>query len=294
MKGLRHFFPEPPIQTVDLTVRGIGVQERMAPGLIDRREGTGDYLMMLFYDAVSIGAGGEVWSCPRNTFMIWTPGRAQYYGSGTQPFTHSWIHCDGRLIKGFLAMTRLPRNTPFAIPDPVVMERCLLAVYEELARHARPDGIIVRNLLENGLRETARDVRRVRDSPDDTPAVFLAVRHMIESEYARPLTLPDLARKASLSVPHFCAQFKRYFGVPAIDYLIRQRMHRAAYLLQDRNARVSEVARQVGYEDLFHFSKMFKKHFGASPRQRRRGTGPEAGRAARERDPRVPSSTRRA
>jgi iron complex transport system substrate-binding protein len=146
------------------------------------------------------------------------------------------------------------------------MERCLLAVHEELTRHARPDAVIVRNLLKNWLRETARAIAREEDAKDEIPPPFLAVRRFIESEYATPIRLPDLAQRVHLSVPHFCAEFKRHFGTPAIDYLIRQRMHQAAYLLRDRNLRVNEVARRVGYDDIYYFSRLFRKHYGVSPR----------------------------
>ena len=57
-------------------------------------------------------------------------------------------------------------------------------------------------------------------------------------------------------------------------YVIGQRLQQAAYLLRDRNLRITDVARQVGYEDLFYFSKLFKDRYGVSPREfRRRSNG---------------------
>jgi two-component system response regulator YesN len=47
-------------------------------------------------------------------------------------------------------------------------------------------------------------------------------------------------------------------------------MREAAYLLHDRNLNVTEIARRVGYAEIFHFSKLFKKRFGRSPRETRR------------------------
>jgi len=266
MQGFKHFFPVPPIRSAELTLRGIGVQEHMEPCIIDRPTGTGDYLLMLFYDEVWVAAEGKPARQLRNTLMIWTPGIRQYYGDREHSYNHTWIHCDGRIIKSLLGSTGLPRNKPFVMPDPAVMERCLLAVHQELMRHARPDATIVRNLLENWLRETARAISRDQGEREAIPPAFLAVRRFIESEYPEPIRLPDLARRANLSVPHFCAEFKRLFGTPAIDYLIRQRMHQAGYLLKDRNLRIKEVARRVGYEDLYYFSRLFRKHYGVSPR----------------------------
>ena len=267
MRGFKHFIPVLTVHSADLTIRGIGVQEHMPPCIIDRPKGTGDYLLMLFYEDVWIGGKGAPARQPCSSMMIWSPGEWQYYGDQDKPYTHTWLHCDGRFIRSILRDTRLPCNQPFVVSDPAIMERHLLAMHEELTQHARPDGVIVRNLLENWLRSTARLAFRKEPQATDIPAPFLAIRHLIESEYAQAITLPELAERVHLSVPHFCAEFKRHFGTSAIDYLIRQRMHQSSYLLRDRNLRVAEVARRVGYEDLYYFSRLFRKHFGVSPRK---------------------------
>jgi AraC-like DNA-binding protein len=156
------------------------------------------------------------------------------------------------------------------------MEQHLLDIHNELTRQSSPDHTIVQNLLENWLRFTARALRQEKTA-DAVPKSILTSRHFIESEYARPLALPDLAASAKLSVSHFCAEFKRHLGMAPIEYLINHRMRRAAFLLQDQELTISAIGNQVGYEDLFHFSKLFKKHFGVSPREFRKRKWSTAG-----------------
>jgi AraC-like DNA-binding protein len=74
-----------------------------------------------------------------------------------------------------------------------------------------------------------------------------------------------MAGKAGMSAPHFYARFREVFGLPPMECLIRYRLQHAAWLLTDKNLQVAEVARRSGYEDPFHFSKVFKKRFGRSP-----------------------------
>jgi AraC-like DNA-binding protein len=77
-----------------------------------------------------------------------------------------------------------------------------------------------------------------------------------------------------MSIPYFCAGFKKHFGISAIEYVVLLRMQHAAFLLGDVNMNVTEVAEAVGYRDIYYFSKLFKKHYGFSPRHyRRRLTG---------------------
>jgi AraC family transcriptional regulator of arabinose operon len=271
MKGFGHFFPVPAVQSQLLTIRGIGVQEHMEPCIIDRPTGTGDHMFMLFYGDVWIGAGDVPRRWPRGGLMMWTPGTHQYYGNTEKPFVHSWMHCDGSYIQDLLKSNGIPTNQPFEWSDPSIIERYLLAIHEELIRYARPDEGIVKSQLHAWMREVARVAGGSVTTVQEIPGPFLALRHFMESDYAQPMTLAGLARRVNLSVPHFCAEFKRHFGTSAIDYLIRQRMHQAAYLLKDRNLQVTDVARRVGYDDLFHFSKLFKRHYGMSPRALRSG-----------------------
>ena len=264
MRGFKHFFAVPPLQTRRLTIRGIGVQEAMSPCVINRPRGTGDYLLMYFYDPVWAACSELPAQQPAGTLMIWSPGRWQYYGDRSSSFRHSWMHCDGVIIRALLKDLGVPVDHPVRLADAAIIERHLLAVYEELTRQARPDAMIVRNLLDNMCRQIARALRESgKERP--IPENMLAVRHLIESEYERSLPLSELAARASLSVSQCAALFRRYFGFPPHEYLQRHRMHQAAYLLRDRNTPVKEVARRVGYGNAFSFSKLFKQYFGVSP-----------------------------
>ena len=82
------------------------------------------------------------------------------------------------------------------------------------------------------------------------PERFRQVKRTLEENFKRKTCLVDLAAMANCSVPNFCSEFKKHFGISAIAYLTRQRLHTAAYLLRNENLRVSEIAREVGYEDV--------------------------------------------
>lgn len=92
----------------------------------------------------------------------------------------------------------------------------------------------------------------------------------MEERFAEKLRLSDLARRVGWSVPHLCTEFKRFFGLPVVQYLLQVRMNQAAYLLRDHNRRIGDIAGMIGYPDLYTFSKMFKRSFGLSPRHFRR------------------------
>ena len=245
-------------------LRMLGWHEVMRPGLVRRPQGTGDYLFMLFHSPVKIAASRNQALWPASTMMVWTPKDGHFYGDADRAWNHSWFHCAGREIPDLLRRSRLPVGRPFAVSDPSLLESYLLATAAELNGWRGPDEITLRNLFENYIRAEARGVFDRKEQL--TPARLLEVRAEVEQRFAETLRLPELARKAGWSVPHLCAEFRRYFGVPVIQYAQQLRMNRAAYLLRDQNRRIGEIAQQVGYPDLYTFSRMFKRSFGVSPR----------------------------
>jgi AraC family transcriptional regulator of arabinose operon len=242
----------------------LGLHEPMPAGIVNRPQGTGDYLFMLFHSPVRLRSGGRERDWPASTMMVWTPQDGHFYGQADHGWDHSWFHCGGQAIARIVQQSRLPVGRPFAVTDPSLLERYLLDTVEELNGWSGSDEITLRNLFENYVRAQAR---QVFDRPRQlTPARLLAVRAEVEDRYAEKLRLPELAQLAGWSVPHLCAEFRRFFGVPVQRYAQQLRLNQAAYLLRDRNRRIGEIALQVGYPDLYTFSKMFKRAFGISPR----------------------------
>jgi AraC family transcriptional regulator, arabinose operon regulatory protein len=272
--GVRHFFVPRPLDTPAISISGIGIREPMNSCMFDRYKGTGDYLIMLFHDPAQMDVHPitDDKTAAASTMMIWPTGAPQHYGNRTQGFSHSWIHCEGRRIKAILTNSLLPQSVPFFVPANAAahFQQSLNDLYTELVSQTRPDEVIAGNLLENTLRLIARS-RAITPTGSQMKLRLLEVHNHIAGHYAEPLDLRSLAGLAGMSVPYFCAQFKQTFKISPISCIIRQRMQHARYLLANPELIVAEIALKVGYEDAFHFSKMFKRHFGVSPLTFRKG-----------------------
>lgn len=66
-------------------------------------------------------------------------------------------------------------------------------------------------------------------------------------------------------------RINKQVGCSPQQYLIRCRMENAASMLLDQHMRPGEVARAVGYPDEFSFSRAFRKHYGISPSEYKKG-----------------------
>lgn len=106
---------------------------------------------------------------------------------------------------------------------------------------------------------------------DSGPANVSAVYRMgevisyIQTQYHQPVTLQDLAGRASMSVSTLTRMFQRTLGTSPMDYLIRVRIDRARELLRTSDMSVTDIAFTVGFTDSNYFSRMFKKHTRTSP-----------------------------
>jgi AraC-like DNA-binding protein len=91
--------------------------------------------------------------------------------------------------------------------------------------------------------------------------VYQYILHNINKK----ITLTELSSVCGLSEGYLINQFKDKHGLTPVSFQHMSRCKAAANLLATHNTTVKEVAIKVGYSDVYHFTKMFKKHLGITP-----------------------------
>ena len=103
--------------------------------------------------------------------------------------------------------------------------------------------------------------RSVGAVPDCGNAAILRIERCVAymaQNLDKPLQVATLAAQANISASHFFALFKRRIGSAPMDYFTRLRMKHACRLLECTSLNVKEVATELGYDDPFYFSRVFK------------------------------------
>lgn len=96
-------------------------------------------------------------------------------------------------------------------------------------------------------------------------AVKKIIKYLNEN-YENKISLEQIAHNMYLSPVYISKIFKEETGESPINYLIKIRLEKAKdILMNDVGGSIKSIANQVGYEDVYHFSKLFKKYYGISP-----------------------------
>ncbi|WP_019987514.1 hybrid sensor histidine kinase/response regulator transcription factor [Rudanella lutea] len=102
--------------------------------------------------------------------------------------------------------------------------------------------------------------------PDAEKQLLEKAMEIVETHLADPeFSVPTLVREMGMSQSAFYRQIKAITGQTVVEFIRDVRMKRAAQLLTTGGLRVSEVAHQVGFEDLKHFRRTFQNLYNLSP-----------------------------
>lgn len=98
------------------------------------------------------------------------------------------------------------------------------------------------------------DLRRIQD-----------VVTYVMAHYPHTITLGEIASHIGMNRSAFCTFFKRNKGMTFSRFVTLYRLETACGLLKDTAKQISEICYAVGFNDLPHFNRVFRKHYGLSP-----------------------------
>ncbi len=99
-----------------------------------------------------------------------------------------------------------------------------------------------------------------------TDARMIEIMNYVQANYI-DITLDDLAEKFFLSKPYLSKYIKEKSGMTFGDLVKKIRMKKAKALLKSSNMTVENIAMSVGYQNVEHFNRLFKKAYDMTPMQ---------------------------
>ena len=95
----------------------------------------------------------------------------------------------------------------------------------------------------------------------------MQTQEYISSHYRSRITLEEIAASLHVNRSYLCRIYKEKTGENIFDLIKKKKLDAAKQLIAHSDLRISDVARQVGFEDAAYFSRFFKKYTGMSPKE---------------------------
>ncbi len=110
-----------------------------------------------------------------------------------------------------------------------------------------------------------------KEEPEGAAGSFIVKNALayLEENYAMRLKLADVADNVYVSQWHLSKLLNKYTGQSFSELLNNVRVEKAKELLSDPSLRISDIAEEVGFLDMAHFSRVFKKQAGVSANEYR-------------------------
>lgn len=160
-----------------------------------------------------------------------------------------------------------PLPISFPLPEAGAMESLFVRLLEEADSGGPEVSRICACLAEALLLKAARACREHTGRRSRREQQFLRARRYVLERLAQPLTVGGVAREMGISRVYLHRLFREYEGEPPQIWIQRHRMAFAAELLQSGGRSVKQVARTLGWDDPYAFSRSFKRFTGAPPSQ---------------------------
>ena len=213
--------------------------------------------------------GKEYLARPGSWFFIPAGVPHRYHNFSDQPMAKHWVHFDIYPSTNLF----LPLNMAYCVDAehaPKVWE-----LFEELSRIGDSKNLtdrlkvkaILLNLIAEYLNLAGKEKVEVYSEKDEELRNVLSY---INENFKRNLTTNELAAICHMHPTHFIRAFKLKMAQTPHQYVMDIRMGYARQLLDESELSIVEISEEIGFYDIAHFSKVFKRHFSMSPSEYRK------------------------
>lgn len=214
----------------------------------------------------SLTINGQTRFLSPGTIFTYGPGIAHVITTeADDPLIKYFVDFTGRRARRLLEDHDLGPGTVAQVGSPDAM----LHLFDDLVAHGaggrRFGPQICATLVELLVLKTAEMQATEMHYPTGAFTTYQTCRSFILDHYLQIHSLEEIAKACHIDKAHLCRLFQRFDNQTPYHFVMQLKMREAAKRLQKRGSLVKQVGYELGFEDPFHFCRVFKNVFGLSP-----------------------------
>lgn len=236
---------------------------------IEKAHGLIDYVYLVIKTPCVLAIRTQVYSIASPTAILIDSHTPYKYTSLSDDYEDDYFHFAIKDKESFIGELTFPFNSLVTLSDYKPVSDILRLIREEfIQQNEYPQSEEVLFLLTKYLMiKTGQQWNKMnyhdREAPHYEQLVKLREQIMVHPD--KNWTINELAESVHLSIAYFQVLYKRTFGTTCINDVIEARISHAKELLLSTNYSVNEISKLLGYNEVYHFIRQFKKIVGLTP-----------------------------
>ncbi len=205
---------------------------------------------------------GVIYTLSKGSIFLIRPYELTFYKADSkEPWEYIWIGFNGEVVQELLESSGLSEDKcTLSVPS---LRNTFLSMKEAADLPHSTELFLASKILE--MFSILHEEFRPSSKMSSGSLYSKRAKDYIQANYANQISVESIAAMLGIDRRYLCRVFCKNTGDTPQNFLVNFRLEKAATLLAKHGYSVSEAARSTGYEDIYNFSKMFKKKFGVPP-----------------------------
>lgn len=243
-------------------------------GFHSRERGQGCEQHILIYCVHGEGwyeINGQKYDILPNQYFIIPANISHRYGANLDnPWSIYWAHFTGKRSMDYVEFLR--EDSDNFSPKTITATTERLVMFDDIISHIEmsfnDDNIVYANTsfahFLTTFKKSVFNPKPKKQSEEDPISKIIVY---MKANLQEMLTLEQLASEAGMSPSHFSAVFRQKVQNSPVSFFAFLKIQQACRLLENSEMRIKEIAYTIGYNDPYHFSRVFTTLMGMSPRE---------------------------
>lgn len=233
----------------------------------EKQNGLIDLLFLYIKTPSILILGGEVHTISSPSAILIAKNTPYKYFPTGPSYVDDYLHFSSDSYQEFVDELMFPLNVPVKISNDMCICKLLDLLQIETIQDSEFYQKNITHLISLLMLKIGEQWRENCAKHSDIPhyTKLKAVRDEIQKHPEKNWTIDELSSKVHLSQAYFQVLYKKAFGITCINEVIDTKIKEAKTLLNSTDLQVNEIAQELGYHEVYHFIRQFKKNTGYTP-----------------------------